>query len=1069
MATSMSEGYMSEGGCAGLSEEEGAFLDEYFDSLKKLGVLSRVYSKPKGSSEIDIYSLSKRTLSSNIPILANIGFLIESESSFSIKKGGTNIYIQKYFLDSSIYKELKSGKQNIEAVLNATLQDERLNTPLNALAYKINADLHSIKILEALSAYAKQLVADFSSPIITAVLLKYYHITSMFLQYFILKFGKNQKNRPQNTREIEQKITDAIKGVENINEDRVLSCFFSIIKSIVRTNVFTKTLFDSGDTKGSAFAFKIDVAGLSGFVDGVQPRLEIFVFHTLFEGVHLRRNSVSRGGIRWSDRLDDYRNEIRLLMQAQRQKNSIIVPTGAKGGFVIKQSRVSKDEFLKCYKLYINSLLDMVDNKIDDKIVRNSDILAYDKEDTYFVVAADKGTSSVSDVANEIAKERGFWLGDAFASGGSSGYNHKEMGITAKGAIKSVERFFVEIGKDIYKDRISVVGIGSPAGDVFGNGMLLSENFVLIGAVSSKDIFIDPNPDVKVAFAERKRLFEANLGWSAYNRRLISKGGGVFKKSEKEIVLSKEIKALLGIKKDVLSGEELTHYLVCAKVDMLFNGGVGTYVKASFESNAEIGDKPNEPVRVNAKDIRAFAVCEGGNLGFTQKARIEFAKKGGNISADSIDNSGGVQTSDYEVNLKIILNSLVRKSVITEDKKLEILKALANDVEEMVLKTSYDQALALSLDGLRSKQHKERMKDTISVLEEAVDSFKRKHFEIPSIDEFDRALDSEGKILRPILSVLLSFSKIFLKSFLLKRREFLSSEFAMRYLYAYFPSTFVALYRVEIENHPLKKEIIATYISNKIINARGSSFIYDFKRLSHEEFLLKIKSFLVVDELISASTIREEIAKEELNLGAKREYELLLELDEVVEFLCDGIEAMGERKALIFDHVLEYKRMFDEFVLGIQTQKKIVCGEHTDRFFANRDFFKTVLNIIATKERVNGSFGFVAELFFEALSRLEIPSLIEGIKGLKPTNRWEEEMQKELQKELFESVANIAKEVFEFRRSSEDAKTAFDAYIENKKRYFEKYWEDSKSIKSQSGYPSFSSLFMMTKSLKRLA
>lgn len=1062
----MSDKYALNGVCVTLGDEEGHFIDEQFDSIKRDGVILRVYPKPKGSSEIDIYSTSKRTLSSNIPILANIGFAIEAESSFSIKKDESTIYIQKYFLDLPAYKELKNSRVNIEEVLNATLKDERYNTPLNALAYKINIDLQSIEILEALSAYAKQLVADFSSSIITTVLLKYYHIANLFLHYFCLKFDKNQKNRLPSMKEAEQKIASAIKGVENINEDRVLSCFFALIRSITRTNLFA---LKEGSVKDSALAFKIDVAGLSDFTDGIQPRFEIFVFHRLFEGVHLRRNSVARGGIRWSDRLDDYRNEVRLLMQAQRQKNSIIVPTGAKGGFVIKQSRVGKDDFLKYYKLYINSLLDMIDNKIGEETVKNPNILHYDGNDTYFVVAADKGTSGVSDVANVIAKGRGFWLDDAFASGGSMGYNHKEMGITAKGAIKSVERFFVEIGKNIYKERISVIGIGSPAGDVFGNGMLLSESFALIGAVSSKELFIDPNPDVKKAFTERKRLFEGNLGWSAYDRSLISEGGGVFKKSDKEILLSKEIKTVLGIKKDTLNGEELTRHLLCAKVDMLFNGGVGTYVKASFESSAEVGDKPNASVRVNAKDIRAFAVCEGGNLGFSQKARIEFAKKGGKISADSIDNSGGVQTSDYEVNLKIILNSLINKSIITQDRKLEILKALASDVESIVLKTNYDQALSLSLDGIRSRGYTERIKESLSVLEEGVDSFRREHFDIPGAEEFERAFDSDGRVLRPMLSVMLSFSKIFLKSFLLKEREFLASEFTMRYLYAYFPSTFVALYRVEVENHPLKGEIIATYISNKIINAKGSTFIYDFKRLNRDEFLLRIKSFLVVDELISASIIREEIAKEELNLGARAQYELLLELEGVIEFLCDWIETWGEQRALIFDHLLEYKRMFEEFMLSLEAPKKISIGEHSDRFFANSEFFKTLLNIIVIKEQRNESFRFVAELFFEAISRLGIVSLIDGVKALKPTDRWEEEMQKELQKELFESVANIVKEVLEFRRSSENVKEAFDAYIENKKRVFEKYSEEVKTLKSEGGNLGFSSLFMVINSLKRLA
>jgi len=1061
------DGYQIEEVCAAISEEELLFLEENTSRLQECGVLSRVLPKPKGSSEIDIYSLTKRSLTQNIPILANIGFSIASETSFVVKKAGGAIYCQKYYLDHSEYKQLKSTKSNLEDAINSTINGELTNSPLNELVYKINADVWSVRLLTAISAYARQLIADFSQPLIYSTLLRYYHIANYFLRYFEAKFDKAQKNRNQILKELEQKISEALRGVENINDDRVLSCFFAILKAMLRTNFF---ILKEGAGDGYRVpAFKISLRELSDFTDGVQPRIEAFVYSCEFEGVHLRRNRVSRGGIRWSDRYDDYRNEIRLLMQAQRQKNSIIIPSGAKGGFVIHKERVSREEFSRVYTLYINSLLDLVDN-IDiesKKIVRNCESLTYDEDDAYFVVAADKGTSSMSDTANAIALKRGFWLGDAFASGGSNGYNHKEMGITAKGAIKSVERFFIEIGRDIYTQKTTVIGIGSPAGDVFGNGMLLSSAFALVGAISSKEIFIDPTPDTKVAFAERERLFRGNLGWSSYDKSLISEGGGVFKKSEKEIVITKEMKQLLGIKKDVLNGEELSKAVLCAKADMLFNGGVGTYVKASRESNTEIGDKPNESSRINAKDLKVFAICEGGNLGLSQKARLEFAKKGGKISADSIDNSAGVQTSDYEVNLKILLNILTQKSIISQEKRVEILDAMKSDVENIVLKTNYDQALALSLDSVRSRGTTLKIKETISVLEDSVDSFKREHFDIPGMDEFDRVYDNDGRVLRPVLSVLLSFSKIFLKSFLLRHNDFLESEFALHYLYKYFPSTFVALYKSEVESHPLKSEIIATYIANKVINVKGIYFLHDYKRLGDSDFLLKIKAFLVLDELILADKIRQEVKEADLVMPAKKQYDLLLELDSVVEFLTTRVLDFGEYKISVFDHFVEYRNSFEEFLLALE-EKDLQDGKHISRFINNSDFFKMVLNIITTKEQKNDSFKNVAELFYEALKTLEIPFVLFGIKSLSVSNRWEEDMKLELQKELFETLAKVVGEVLEFRRSSESIKSAFLAFIENKKQFFDKYIEDLKSLKNDTKELSGSAIFVLINSLKRL-
>ncbi|MFW5989801.1 MAG: NAD-glutamate dehydrogenase domain-containing protein [Campylobacterales bacterium] len=1063
----MQKKFEIESDCTNITDDDSEFVVLNLDKLKIQEVLTRVKPKEGESSEITIYSLKKRDLSSNLPILANLGFSIDSETSFRIKSDVGVIHTQKYFLNCEDYRQLKATSSNLEKIVDKSIKEEIKNTPLNSLAFKINCDSSKLEILRTIVAYEAQLVSEFSLLKINETLIKHALITEMFLNLFEAKFSTEFKNKQVSIKYLTSHIVDAIKEVDNINEDRILNCFFAILNAITRTNFYI--LHDNLYNK-NAIAIKVDVTQLKEYLKGVQPRIETFVYHCSFEGVHLRRNSVSRGGLRWSDRFDDYRSEVRLLMQAQRLKNSIIIPTGAKGGFVIHKERVSKEEFREYYELFINSLLDMVDNG-DGQTMATGEIIKYDKSDNYFVVAADKGTSDMSDVANSIAVKRGFWLKDAFASGGSRGYNHKDMGITAKGAIKSAERFFIEIGKNFYEDRVSVVGIGSPAGDVFGNGIQLSRKFALIAAVSSRDIFIDPKPDLERAYQERQRLFESSLGWSSYNKKLISKGGGVYKKSDKEIHLSKEAKETLGIKKDIVNGEELTRFILSAKVDMLFNGGVGTYVRGVNQSDTEIGDKPNESVRITSKDVKAFCVCEGGNLGFSQEARLEYAAKGGKISADSIDNSAGVQTSDYEVNLKVILNNLVDKGAMDGEKRDEILKGLIDEVEKIVLFTNYTQSLALSTDSIKSATLQREFKNTLLILEEEVDSFKRENFKIPGIDEFDRALDKTGRILRPVLSVLLSFSKIFLKSFLLKHPDFLDSEFCLHYLYKYFPKTFVAIYRKEIEEHPLRREIVATYIANKIINYNGATFISDYRDIGGERFLLKVKSFLVVNELISGNDIRFEIYRQDYTLSAKKQYDMLLGLGEAIDFLSSWIVERGEYEISIFNHLSEYKASFNSFIdsVEIKSAKSNIKSEKLERFLSLIEFVKMVLDIIKVKEDGGDSFKDVAELFYTSMQTLNITYLIDGIKSLKPANMWEEKMKRELEKELFFTLSKIVREITEFRRSSESIESAFKAYLENKKHSYEKYLNDIKEIKSSESQLSPVAIFVVINSLKKLS
>jgi glutamate dehydrogenase len=542
-------------------------------------------------------------------------------------------------------------------------------------------------------------------------------------------------------------------------------------------------------------------------------------------------------------------------MITQEGKNSIIIPSGGKGGFVIHKERkdITPELFKSIYSKFIYNLLDLVDNKKKNQVIENPLMVKYDGDDTYFVVAADKGTSAMSDVANSIAVSRNFWLKDAFASGGSNGYSHKDLGITAKGAFRTLERFFLEKGVNFYKESVSVVGIGSMNGDVFGNGMLLSEHFKLLGAVSHREIFVDPNPDPQQSYQERKRLFSSSRGgWGNYNSQRISRGGGVFRRDAESIEITPEMKKAFDIKDDTLSGDELVKKLLTAKVDILFNGGVGTYVKASNETHNDVGDHSNDSVRVDANELKAYSVCEGGNLGFTKRGRIEYSNCGGLINLDAIDNSAGVHISDREVNLKILFSALKVK----DEKSSILLKNVTPSVVNTVLSSNFSQALGISLDEVRSGGTKSAFVKALHILEDNLPQFKREYFAIPEGDEF--VFD------RPILATMFSYAKIFLKEKIESSR--LVEKFSYQeYLMSYFPDEIVEQFGFEILNHPLKSQIIATVIADRVINYQGLTFINFYQELGESRFIQKVDEYLSIEDFIEGNIVRKDIGNLDYN------------------------------------------------------------------------------------------------------------------------------------------------------------------------------------------------------------
>ncbi len=651
-------------------------------------------------------------------------------------------------------------------------------------------------------------------------------ITRELVTLFELRFDPAERPGEEEIEECESRILALLDEVPSLNDDQLLRRYMELIKATLRTNYYQRT--EDGGYK-DYLSFKLEPSRVSG-MPKPRPAYEIFVCSPRVEGVHLRGGKVARGGLRWSDRHEDFRTEVLGLVKAQQVKNAVIVPMGAKGGFVCKRMPEGADretvqkEGIACYQIFIRALLDITDNLAGGEVVPPRDVIRHDDNDPYLVVAADKGTATFSDIANEISIEYGHWLGDAFASGGANGYDHKKMAITAKGAWESVKRHFRGLGINTQEDEFSVVGIGDMAGDVFGNGMLLSDKIRLVGAFNHLHIFVDPTPDAASSFAERQRLFDMpRSSWEDYNAELISEGGGIFPRSAKSITITPQMKKVFGIRENKLSPNELIRAMLVSKVDLLWNGGIGTYVKGSAETDAEVGDKANDALRIDGRELNCRVVGEGGNLGLTQRGRMEAAAKGVRVYTDFIDNAGGVNCSDHEVNIKILIDEVVSRGDMTEKQRNQLLADMTDEVSELVLLDNYRQTQALDLAELLSRQGVGPYRRFISELEAAGQIDRELEF-LPSDEELlERSQHEQGMTL-PELSVLISYAKSVLKGDLIAS-DVPDDPTIMRFVERVFPSMLAERYRDEMYEHRLKREIVATQVANDLVDHMGVVFV----------------------------------------------------------------------------------------------------------------------------------------------------------------------------------------------------------------------------------------------------
>ena len=960
-------------------------------------------------SIIKFYSNEKLTLSALYPVLDSMGFEVEKQVSFEID----GIFVAKFNLINVDIKLIKKHSQHIETVIaDAIAQQISSNCKLLRLAYKVNFSTREIELFRALAKYQDQLNPEYNfTQIINRVMTKYICFTKNSLLYFKTKFDPTIKDRENKIESAKSKLLSSLRDIENINDDKMAKMLLLILDNMVRTNYYLQK---------ETISFKIETKNIKHLLRGVQPNFEMFVHSKDIAGVHLRTGLVCRGGLRWSERYTDYREEIKSLMRAQEAKNAVIVPNGSKGGFIIYNSEnITMERFTECYSSYIDALLDLVNN--EDGTLKDDKVIAYDGKDPYFVVAADKGTASMSDVANGIAVDRGFWLKDSFASGGENGYHHKKLGITAKGSLKATHRFFIEKGVDFYKESITVVGVGSMGGDVFGNGMLESKHFKLVGAISEKDIFIDPNPDPLTAYKERKRLFKAeNSHWSEYKK--FSKGGGVFSRNNKSIELSSEIKELLDYHEDTIGADELARRVQTLKVDMIYNGGIGTYIKSTDESNLEIGDKENEFVRVDASEIKAFAICEGANLSITQKARIEYALNGGKINLDSIDNSAGVDTSDHEVNFKILFNILESKGLL--EKENTLLKDSTEFVVNAVINTNYRQALAISLDEERSKENFHLFEETVEVLQENVDIFNKRDFLLKNLERYD------GKIIRPMLATLTLYSKIFVQQLLLDSKMLDDKAFDY-YFHKYFPKALVAKFDDKLSLHPLKKEIIALIVSNKIINATGSSFISDFEKLGTDKFLMKIKAYLILNRLFDATDARKMLFASDFSISTENQYRAFITIENSIAYALNSMIELNEEE-LNFNTILSYKGAVQEILEQVVSDKSIKfkgLDVELNYFLNIIGHIKFIAEILKIEFSSSHTFHEVIEAFFCISKKLKIVDFVMRLESKELGNPNDEMIKYQLDTIVRSLTSKATKDLLNFKRKDESISVALENYF----------------------------------------
>ena len=983
-------------------------------------------SKGERLTRVKLYKTGgKVDLSAFMPILEALGLRAVEEIPTALHGEG-KVYIHDFgVLDArGAVLELDTAAEHVCDAIAAVWRGEAESDSLNRLVIFAGLNWRQINGARAYRKYRQRVSSQFTEEYQNDAFAENPHIAARLVYLFEAKFDPRGPATDEEIAEIRAQVVQDLQAVASLDQDRILRGMLGTIEATVRTNAYLGRDY---------LSFKIRSADVPD-MPKPYPLVEIFVYSPQMEGVHLRGGMVARGGIRWSDRKEDYRTEVLGLMKAQKVKNAVIVPDGSKGGFILKRSPATPEE-LKAevstqYVTLMHGLLDITDNLVNGEIRHPEHVVVRDGDDPYLVVAADKGTATFSDTANAVSESYGFWLGDAFASGGSQGYDHKALGITARGAWESVKRHFREVGIDVMSEPFTVVGVGDMSGDVFGNGMLLSPAIRLLGAFDHRNVFVDPTPDPASSFAERQRLFTMpGSSWNDYDRTLISPGGEVFDRHSKSVSPSAETRAALGIPAEApaaMTPNELIRAILTAPADLLWNGGIGTYVKASRESNADVGDRTNDPVRVNGREIRARVVGEGGNLGFTQRGRIEYAQHGGRINTDFIDNSAGVDTSDHEVNIKILLGLAIQRGELIEEERNALLQACADDVVDHVLYDNYLQAQILSQEMEVSAQRIENYEDLMVQLE-ADGELEREVEFLPSAEEMlQRRADGLG-MTRPELAVLLAYAKRAIAASLLDS-DLPDSPYLALDAQRYFPPKVVERFGHLIPEHPLQRELVATIASNDVVNSQGITFTSRMVNETGARASDVVRAFRIARDVTGAVDRWAAVEALDGTIDPGVQNELMTGVDWLVETNSRWylVNAMGQRLADAIGEARDSFTELSEVIDQIGPEAWREEHEHATRRLvaegvppeiAKRHAFQGELvhgpDIISVAHTTGRSVLEIARVFFLLGGRLQIDWLETQLEGMPAGTRWRRWAQQSTEDDLFNLRRQVAEKILE--------------------------------------------------------
>ncbi len=984
-----------------------------------------------GMLRLKLYSNAKVALSDSLPVLERLGARVLDEQPYKIHTlaGEGDLWVHDLGLLLPPEVSFSSVQSRFESLFVQVWRAQVESDDLNKLVLVSNLDARAISVLRAYNRYFKQLGFAFSQSYMEATLYKHASITQLLMDSFDARFNPDLTgDREGHIELLAQQIEAHLAEVDSLDEDKILRQFHNAMGATLRTNAWQTT---AGGLHKPQLSFKFNPRKLPG-VPKPQPLFEIWVYAPRFEGVHLRNGKVARGGLRWSDRREDFRTEILGLAKAQQVKNTVIVPAGSKGGFVLKNMPVGVDrdalmaEGIACYRMFLSGLLDLTDNLVQGEVVPPAQLVRHDADDPYLVVAADKGTATFSDIANSVSADYGFWLGDAFASGGSVGYDHKKMGITARGAWESTKRHFRNLGIDTQTTPFTVLGIGDMSGDVFGNGMLLSQHIALVMAFDHRHIFIDPSPNVATSFVERQRLFSLiRSSWGDYDRAVLSQGGGIYPRSAKSIKLSPEARALLGIEAKEIAPVDLLNAMLKAPVQLIYNGGIGTYVKSTLESHAQVGDKSSDAFRINASELHCKVFVEGGNLGATQKGRIEFARLGGLIYNDAIDNSAGVDCSDHEVNIKILLNRVVETGDLTLKQRNVLLAAMTDEVGQLVLADNYYQTQALDAANHRPRYLIDGQQRLIESLESKGRLDRVIEF-LPSDEEIASRKAQDAGLTTPEGAVLLAYAKMSLFDQMLTT-NLLDDPYLSRYLHSYFPTLMREKFATSIEQHPLRREIIATCVTNTMVNRVGSTFVHF---LASEAACVGgdvVRAFMLAREVFDLEALWEQIDALDGKVPSVLQMDLLAHLNGVAQRATRWVMRAGpkpERLQILIDRYQSGQReLRDKLTAGLpeatrtswqlatQTLAQTGVPEELAQRLCAFEYLYPVLQMVDMAQEIQTPLMQVADAYWAVDVQLSLSAWRTQVDRLPTDTLWQTQARASARDEVFATAVHITRTV----------------------------------------------------------